>query len=64
MVAVELRAVFGGTADSRGCGRQNTRAVSTAGSGAALHVGCAGWRELVVYTPATSGEALACALNW
>lgn len=42
MVAVELRAVFGGTADSRGCGRQNTRAVSAAGSGAALHVGCAG----------------------
>lgn len=41
-MAVELRAVFGGTADSRGCGRQNTGAVSAAGSGAAVGAGCAG----------------------
>lgn len=42
MVEVKLRAVFGGTADSHGCERQNTRAVSAGSSGAAVCVSCAG----------------------
>lgn len=39
---VELRAVFGGTADSHGYRMQSTRAVSPGGSGAAARLGCAG----------------------
>lgn len=39
---VELRAVFGGTADSHGYRIQSTRAVSAGGSGAAARIGCVG----------------------
>lgn len=39
---VELRAVFGGTADSHGYRTQSTQAVSAGGSGAAAGVGSAG----------------------
>lgn len=51
MVEVELRAVFGGTAGSHGYGMQDTRAAAADGSGAAVHVGCAGCAELVIYMP-------------
>ena len=47
----ELGAVFGGTADSRGYWRQNTRAVTAGGSGDVVHVSCAGWTKLAIRTP-------------
>lgn len=48
---VELRAVFGGSADSHGYRMQSPWAVSAGGSGAAAHIGCAGgWRWLCAHT--------------
>lgn len=56
--------MFGGSADSHGYRVQSTRAVSAAGSGAAAHIGCAGWTELVMCTHCSVLEAQDCDLNW